>query len=175
MDKLSERDIRALKIGAVCVAAILVFLSATSWRDHWVKVRGEKKKVKAQLDAMSADKIKQAGFMSIVPVFEMPVTEEKQKFLFRDKLDEQLKKAGIKSKPLQILTAGRSPVPGYKLLRIKCSAKCRFGQVFDLLARLNENPYLVGIEEMRIQCDPKKRQEVDLSLTVSTFVKQVGP
>ena len=171
MDKLSERDIRALKIGAVCVVAILVFLSATSWRDHWVKVRGEKKKVKAQLDAMSADKIKQAGFMSIVPVFEMPVTEEKQKFLFRDKLNEQLKKAGIKSKPLQILTAGKSPVPGYKLLRIKCSAKCRFGQVFDLLARLNENPYLVGIEEMRIQCDPKKRQEVELNLTVSTFVK----
>lgn len=171
MKKLGERDIRALKIGAVCVAAILVFLFATWLRDRWGKVRDEGAEVRAQLEAISVDKTRQAALMSIVPVFEMPVIEEEQKFLFRKKLDEQLKKAGIKSKPLQILTAGKSPVPGYKLLRIKCSAKCRFGQVFDLLARLNENPYLVGIEEMRIQCDPKKRQEVDLTLTVSTFVK----
>jgi len=171
MKKLGERDIRALKIGAVCVVAILVFLFATWLRDRWAKVREERAEVRAQLEAISVDKAKQAGLMSIVPVFEMPVIEEEQKFLFRDKLNEQLKKAGIKSKPLQILTAGKSPAPGYKLLRIKCSAKCKFVQVFDLLARLNENPYLVGVEEMRIQCDPKKRQEVELNLTVSTFVK----
>ncbi len=172
MNKLSERDIRALKIGAVCVVAILVFLFATWLRDRWAKVREEGAEVRAQLEAISVDKTKQTGLMSIVPVFEMPVIEEEQKFLFRDKLDEQLKKAGIKSsKPLQILTAGKSQVPGYRLLRLKCSTKCKFGQVLDLLARLNENPYLVGIEEMRIQCDPKKRQEVELNLTVSTFVK----
>ncbi len=171
MKKLGEKDIRALKIGAVCVAAILVFLFATWWRDRWAKVREEGAEVRAQLEAISVDKTRQAGLMSIVPVFEMPVIEEEQKFLFRKKLDEQLKKAGIKGKPLQILTAGKSPAPGYKLLRLKYSGKCRFGQVFDLLARLNENPYLVGIEEMRIKCDPKKRQEVELNLTVSTFVK----
>jgi len=171
MEKLSKRDIRALKIGAVCVVAIPVFLFATGLRERWGKVREEGAEIKAQLEAISGDKTRQAGLMSIVPVFEMPIIEEEQKFLFRDKLDEQLKKARIKSKPLQILTAGKSPAPGYKLLRIKCSAKCRFGQVFDLLARLNENPYLVGIEEMRIQCDPKKRQDVELTLTVSTFVK----
>jgi hypothetical protein len=175
MDKLSERDIRALKIGAVCVVAILVFLFATWWRDHWVKVRADKDKVKAQLDAISTDRVKQAGFTSIVPVFEMPVTEEKQKFLFRDKLNDQLKKAGIKSKPLQVLSTVKSPQAGYKLLRLKCSTKCKFAQVLDLLARLNDNPYLVSVEEMRIKCDPKKRQDVDLDLTVSTFVKQVRP
>jgi hypothetical protein len=171
MTKLGERDIRALKIGAVCVVAILVFLFASWWRDRWVKVREEGAKVTTQLEAISVDKTRQAGLMSIVPVFEMPVIEEKQKFLFRDKLREQLKKAGIKNKPLQVLSTVKSPLAGYKLLRLKCSAKCKFTQVLDLLTRLNDNPYLVGIEEMRIQCDPKKRQEVDLDLTVSTFVK----
>jgi hypothetical protein len=175
MNKLSKRDIRALKIGAVCVVAILVFLSATWWRDHWVKVRGETAKTKKQLKDIRADKTRQAGFMSIVPVFEMPVTEEKQKFLFRDKLNEQIKKAGIKSKPLQVLSTVKSPQAGYKLLRLKCSTKCKFAQVLDLLARLNDNPYLVGVEEIRIKCDPKKRQDVDLDLTVSTFVKEVRP
>jgi len=171
MKKLGERDIRALKIGAVCVVAILVFLFATSLRDRWAKVREESAKVRVQLEAISVDTTRQAGLMSIVPVFEMPVIEEKQKFLFRDKLNEQLKKAGIQSKPLQVLSTGRSPQAGYRLLRLKCSTKCRFIQVLDLLARLNDNPYLVGIEEMRIQCDPKNRQEVELNLTVSTFVK----
>jgi hypothetical protein len=171
MNKLGERDIRALKIGAVCVAAILVFLFATWLRDRWAKVREEGAEVRAQLEAISVDKARQAGLMSIVPVFEMPVIEEEQKFLFRNKLDEQLKKTGIKGKPLQILSTGKSSQAGYKLLRLKYSGKCKFGQVLDLLARLNDNPYLVGIEEMRIQCDPKKRQEVELNLTVSTFVK----
>jgi hypothetical protein len=43
--------------------------------------------------------------------------------------------------------------------------------VLDLLARLNENPYLIGIEEFKIKVDPKKRHEVEFDLTVSTFAK----
>jgi hypothetical protein len=69
------------------------------------------------------------------------------------------------------VSTGKSPQAGYKLLRLKCSAKCKFGQVLDLLVNLKENPYLVGVEEMRIKCDPKKPQEVQLDLTVSTFVR----
>ena len=44
-------------------------------------------------------------------------------------------------------------------------------QALDLLAKLNENPYLVGIEEFRLKIDPKKRSEVELNITVSTFTK----
>lgn len=62
---------------------------------------------------------------------------------------------------------------GYDLLLVKCSAKCRFSQVLDFLSRLNENPYLVGIEEFKIKkTDPKKPQELELNLTVSTFAAQ---
>jgi len=35
---------------------------------------------------------------------------------------------------------------------------------------LNENPYLVGIEQFEISGDPKKPQEFELNITVSTFV-----
>lgn len=171
MEKLSQRDIRALKIGAVCVAAILVFAFAIQWVGHWVKVRESLAAARAELKVISPPKAKQLGLLSIVPAFEMPQVEEKQKFLFRDKLREQLKKAGIKGKPLQTLSIGKSRETGYKLLCLKCSGKCKFGQVLDLLAGLNKNPYLVGIEEMRISCNPKKRQDVELDLTVSTFVK----
>jgi len=171
IEKLSQKDIRALKIGAVGVAAILVLVFASEWLGHWAQARKSLAELKDKLELLDVGEAKQAGLMSIVPVFEMPEKEETQKFLFRDKLDEQLKKAGISSKPLQVMSTGKSSQAGYKLLRLKCSAKCKFGQVLDLLASLKENPYLVGIEEMRIKCDPKKPQEVDLDLTVSTFVR----
>ena len=107
-----------------------------------------------------------------MPVFEMPQVEEKQKFLFREKFNEQLKKAGIKNEPLQALATIKLPEQAdYKLLRLKCHGKCGLGQIFDLLAGLKENPYLAGIEEFKIECNPKNRQEIELDLTVSTFVK----
>jgi len=170
--KLSQKDKRALKLGAVCVAAVLVLMFAAKWLGSWAAVRKSLAVAKTELKSINMDEAKQAGLLSIVPVFEMPQNEEKQKFLFRDKLNEQLKKVGIRSEPLQVLSTGKSQGwAGYKLLRLQCSVKCRFEQVLDLLASLNENPYLVGIEEMRIKCNPKNRQEIELNLTVSTFIK----
>jgi len=170
IEKLSQRDIRMLKIGAVCVVAILVFVFASKWLDRWAEARASLAEVKDKLELIDVEKAKQAGLMSIVPKFEMPQKEETQKFLFRDKLDEQLKKAGIKS-TLQVVSTAKSGQVGYKLLRMKCSGKCRFTQVLDLLANLKDNPYLVGVEELRIRCDTKNSQQVDMDLTVSTFIK----
>ena len=171
IEKLSQKDIRILKIGAVCVAAILVFVFASELLGRWAEARTSLAEVKNKLELIDVDKNKRDGLLSIVPVFEMPEKEETQRFLFRDKLNEQLKKAGIKNQPLQVASIGKSGQAGYRLLRLKCSAKCRLTQVLDLLANLKENPYLVGVEELRMRIDKKKPQEVDLDLTVSTFVK----
>ena len=172
LDKLSQKDIRALKFGAVGAVIILVFVFGSAGHERWTKAKANGAVLQSKLDVINVDKAKQAGLMSIVPAFEMPQVEEEQKFLFRDKLSEQLKRAGIRNKPLQIQTGRKSPQSGYKLLLVKCNATCRFEQVLDFLARLNENPYLVGIEELKIKCDPKKKGEVELDLTVSTFAKQ---
>ena len=74
--------------------------------------------------------------------------------------------------------AGQIAIPKnapYRVLRIKCKGKCKFDQLLDFLAALKENPYLVGVEELRIECDskqpPDKRQDIEVDLTVSTFVK----
>ena len=172
IDKLSPKDIRALKFGAVGAAIILVFVFGSAGHERWTKAKANGSVLKSKLDVIDVDKAKQAGLMSIVPAFEMPQVEEEQKFLFRDKLSEQLKKAGIRNNPLQIQTGRKSPQSGYNLLLVKCNATCRFEQVLDFLAHLNENPYMVGIEELKIKCDPKKRGEVELDLTVSTFAKK---
>jgi hypothetical protein len=60
-------------------------------------------------------------------------------------------------------------------LKVKCKGKCKFDQLLDFLAGLKENPYLVGVEELRVTCDtkvpPEKRNQVEIDLTVSTFAK----
>ena len=168
--KLNQRDTRTLIIGAVCAAAILVSWIAFELYDRRAEARASLAELNNKLELIDVEKAKQAGLMSIVHKFEMPQKEETQRFLFRDKLDEQLKKAGIKS-TLQVVSITKSGQVGYKLLRMKCSAKCSFTQVLDLLANLKDNPYLVGVEELRIRCDTKNSQQVDMDLTVSTFIK----
>ncbi|MHC4117072.1 MAG: hypothetical protein ACYSWO_06160 [Planctomycetota bacterium] len=171
MIKLSEKDIRALKLLVIAAAVIVVFLVGSKWYGHWDKARTEGKVLKSKLKAIDIDPTKQRGLMAIVPAFEMPTEQEEQELLFRDEFNKQLKKAGIKNEPLQTQANRRSPLTGYKSLHLVCKAKCKFSQALDLLARLNENPYLVGIEEFKIKIDPKKRTEVELNLTVSTFTK----
>lgn len=173
--KLSQREKRTVAIGIVAAAAILAFTFGTKGFDRWQKVRTALKSARAKLKDVTIDPVKQAGLLSIVPAAELPQVEDKQKFLFRDRLHEQLKKAGIQVEPLTILPARRKADLPYRLLLIKCKGKCTFEQLLDFLATLNENPYLVGIEELRFQCDtkqpPDKRKEVEIDLTVSTFVK----
>ena len=171
MKRLSQKDKRTLKFGFVCAVAIVGFALVTELIGRWKTARDSLAVIDNKLEIINPDDTKRAGLMSIVPVFEMPQKEETQKFLFRDKFNEQLSNARINSEPLQILPPTKSPIAGYRLLKLKCSAKCSFRQALDLLAGLNENPYLVGIEELKIQCDEKKRQDVKLDLTISTLVK----
>lgn len=169
--KLSQKDIRALKFGGLCAAAIVVFWAGAKVFDRLKEARASTALLNNKLELIDVDKAKQSGLMSIVPKFEMPIEEEEQKFLFVDKLTEQFKKAGIKNQPLEVASKGKSKQAGYQLLRMKCSATCRLTQALDFLANLKDNPYLVGIEELRIRIDKKKPQEIDMDLTVSTFVK----
>lgn len=163
-----------LIVGAVSVVAIFGLRYGMDALDHWKEVRVSLKQARAKLDDIAVSETKQAGLLSIVPVAEMPQPEEQQKFLFRDRLYEQMKKSGIKAEPLTIMPARKKSGVPYKILRIKCKGKCQFNQLLDFLTALPENPYLVGIEELKMECDTKqpaeKRKDVEIELVVSTFV-----
>ncbi len=168
MQKLSERDVRILKIGGVCAAVILVLYFGSGRLEKWSKARAALASKQAQLKSIDLGDSKQAGLLSIVPAFEMPEGQEDQKNRFREKLVAQLKKAGIKHEPLKVVATKKTLYKNYKLMTIQCKAKCKFTQVLDFLAKLNENPHLVGIESFKMKCDKSKPQEVELDLTVST-------
>ncbi|MCK5172459.1 MAG: hypothetical protein KAR47_03660, partial [Planctomycetes bacterium] len=115
---------------------------------------------------------KQASLIARVPVFEMPKSEEPQRTAFRDAFNTQLKKAGIKIKSLKSLPVKRTALTGgYKKLMLQCSGQCGFSQVLNLLASLNSNPYFVGIEDIEMKVDSRNRNSMEVTLTVSTFVK----
>jgi hypothetical protein len=174
--KLKPREQRILIGGLAVAVAIVVFNFGPKLVGHWRQVR-------ASLDTLEAkqkdipDEKQRAALAAAVPVFDVPQPEEKQKFAFRDKLYEQFKKAGINPEPLTF-PATKKKIGDYRMVLIKCKAKCKFDQLLDFLASLKENPYLVGVEELRIQCDtkqpPEKRQEVEIDITVSTFAQDTG-
>ena len=174
MKKLHDREKRTVTMGIVAAVAILVFTVGTKGYDHWQSVRQSLHAARRQLDEVTPSPAKQAGLLAIVPVAELPVAEDKQKFLFRDKLHEQLKKAGIKVEPLTIKPARRKAGLPYQIVQIECKGKCKFDQLLGFLATLNENPYLVGVDELTFKFDPKQkpeqRKDVEVALTVSTFV-----
>ena len=176
MVKLTQRDKRTLILGAIVAAVILVWNVAWPWLQEWRRVRDDLAAKRYRLKLIvPGDDVKAAKQMEelarTVPVFEMPRPEKDQTVLFRDRFSEQLKKAGVKLKALEYTgTKSARRVGSYRLLRLEAKGQCQINQAFDLLATLNENPYLVGIEAIQLKCDPRNRQNVDLTLTVSTFV-----
>lgn len=168
MQKLTEKDKRVLKIGGVCAVAVLAFLFGASWLEGWSNARAEVKMRQGQIDDINLSGGKQAGLLLLVPAFEMPAKEEDQKNRFREKLVDQLKKAGINTEPLKVITTKKAVYKNYMLMNIQCKGKCKFAQVLDLLAGLNENPYMVGVEAFKIKCDKNNPQDVELDMTVST-------
>jgi hypothetical protein len=169
MQKLTERDKRVIKWGAVCAVGILIFFFGASWLEKWSGAKADADKKQSQIDSINMSDAKRAGILSIVPAFEMPLNEEDQKNRFREELLQQFQRAGIKHEPLKVSTSNKTTLyKSYKLMTVQCSAKCKFSQVMDLLSRLPENPHLVGVEEFEMKCDKKKPEEVELDLTVST-------
>ena len=80
IEKLSKKDIRAIKIGAVGAAAILIFVFASNWVEHWTRSRYDLNVLNEKLELIDVDKAKQAGLLTIVPAFEMPRRKRRKDF-----------------------------------------------------------------------------------------------
>ncbi|MCH8192891.1 MAG: hypothetical protein IIA65_02600 [Planctomycetes bacterium] len=174
--QLTEKDKRTLKIGAACLVAMVMAVYMPRWLNHWRDLRRSIHQSETLLqDAAQGTGPKQTALLAIVPTFKMPEAEEKQKFLFRDRMSTLIKKSGIKAEPLQLDSKGKRRGSGYQRLLLHVKGKCKFGQLLDFLVSLKTNPYFVGIETLKIDCDPKKpsknRGDIDIELVLSTYAK----
>ena len=139
-DKLTDKERRVITIGAVCVAAVLAVSVVPAWWSQWNRIRADIKKQKQMLTEATTGQYNPPGLATLVPAFDIPKDPETQKNLFRDKVNEQLRQAGLPSAPLQIEPAGGKQLyDGYGRLTLKYKGTCQFGQLMDFLARLKEN------------------------------------
>jgi hypothetical protein len=178
ISNLSDRDKKILKIGAVAAGIIIVYsIIICPFFESWSQVRSEIRLERAKITVLSGVKgpqaaIQRASLFSTVPVVEIPETENLHRIHFAGRLHTQLSSAGVRIKSLQYLSGEKfKPEIGLKQQRLQCRGNCSFGQVLDLLSVLGQNPYLVGIEDLQLTTDTKNPQDMEMVLTVSTFVK----
>jgi hypothetical protein len=176
--KLTDKDKKILKIGAIAALVILVYAGIISpFFDSWSQIRSriyaEKNKI-AMLNGGSDPRsaVQRAALFSIVPLAAVPESENLHRIHFASKFNMQLMKAGMKVRSLQYVSGEKyRPEIGLKQQRLQCRGSCGFAQLLDLLTTLSQNPYLVGIEDLQLTTDPKNPQEMEVVITVSTFVK----
>lgn len=179
MQTISEKDKKVIKFGGIAVAVILVwFLVIGPWFSDWGEIRkqlGAEREKLGKVSASSDDKVagaKQSGLFSLVPVFEMPEASKEQTQKFRAAFNEQLKKSKLKVTSLQFLKEQKlKETSNYRMYPLKFQGKGNFNQVLDLLAGLNSNPFLLGVEEIRLVCDKKDRKKMEIGMVVSTLTK----
>lgn len=177
INKLSEKDQKTIKVGTLLMAIILTFggmnILLKQYSETGKALDAARTKFNSVLPAEDGSlNPRQAGLYRIVPLFEIPKTEDTPGENFRQIFMDQLKKSGGKFPVLNLLPmSNKKNAAGFKTRKLHCKGKCTFAQAMDLLAGLYENPWFVGVEEFKIVCDPKKRSQMDLTLTVSTFIK----
>jgi len=175
MKAFNERDIRAIKFGVAGLVLIGLYFLVGPWVSSWKVLRADVKLARETLQQVAVDgegnlPAEQLRLMSAVPKIEMPADEKTQGTKFRDTFTQQLQKAGIRARSLQDLPAKKIGV-GYRTLRLQARGRCELPQMLNLLGSLNENPYFVGVEELDMKPGTQNRNELEFTITVSTFVK----
>ena len=176
-NKMSEKDKRTIKLGLIVAIIVIAFVGVARLLDDYNAVKKTLDSRRNEVEQVMPDKdgnlsAKQKGLLSVVPAFEMPELEEVPGAKFRQKFLKQLKKAGIKSPVLTFVQTPKAKnALGLKSMKLQCKGKCKFDQSLNLLASLYDNPLFVAVEEFKIECNPKKRTEMELSMVVTTFVK----
>ena len=167
---METRNRRAMSIGLAAAGLILLYHFAIDpWLGHWEQVRAELT-IHRQKIEMLQPRHEAAG--PAIPAFAMPEKEDRQRLEFEREFNEQLQKAGLQitAMPQYLSSQGKAqPGLGVKLLQMQCRGKCNLAQALDLLAALEENPYYVAVEEFKLECGQQNRQEMELTLAVSTF------
>ena len=177
-NSLSVRDRRAVLLGTAAIVLILLYLViGLPLAKDWSQIRDELKMYQAKLNVINGStagsKAKITGLYQTVPFVELPEDEDVQRKLFWDKTYDQLKNAGIavSSGPSYIASTKKKTTLAFGTLRLKFSGTCKYDQLLKFLSQLRENPYWVAIEEFSVKSDEKKPGQVNIDMTVETFVK----
>lgn len=172
-NKLKSREKRILILLGITAAVIFGYLLLEPVIQDYQQVKTERVQLRKTLEAFlvsqDAESQQQKNIASMVPVFTMPVKSEQQSILFRDEVTQQLQRAGIKAKSMQLRQNRAQNAGGYKVWIVECQGECRYDSMMRLVEQLKQNPYYVGIEKLVLKADSKDRNKLTFYLTVSTY------
>jgi len=171
LEKLNEKDQKTLKTGGLAVLVLAVAIAGYQGYNYWNAQNKITKDLDRDFKTLTMNESAHKKLIADVPAFEMPADDSTQKTRFRDSLNLLFEQMRISTDPWVDVTAGIRPPAGYGALSLKTSTKgtVSFQNILYLLAALKENPYLVGIEELKITCDSQNPQLATLSIVLATF------
>jgi type II secretory pathway component PulM len=176
-ERLNPREKRVLILCLTACGVMLIYFLGLEpltrdWADVHQRLKAAREKAALlKLDPQSPQTQRQKKLLEIVPVLEMPKPSELQGPLFQEAFTNQLKKAGLMSKRLQ-LVRGRSlriDTAGPVVLNVTSQGSGSYEQILSLLADLPQNPYYAGVQKLSIKPDAKDRQKLDWEITVFTY------
>jgi len=172
-ENLNEKDKKTLTMGVVAVLGLVVMVLGYFGYSTWEQKKSEYDAKDKDIKTLNLTDSAYNNLLATVPIFQMPLDQETQKNNFRDSLSTLFDDLRISTElwvEVPANKAERLPVGYGKLcLKTSTSGNCSFQSILNLLAALKENPYLAGIEEFKITCDPQNPQSASLSLVLSTF------
>jgi len=171
--EISSRDKRAI-ILTISIGGLILLnhYLITPWLEDWETIKSSIKHESKKVELLNHQSPKalaaKAHLSKLIPSFTKPTVENVQRHLMQKKFSEQLKKQGIKAQRMSYLSSSKKK-QGYKVLKLQTKFICPISKYYNLLASLNENPYLAGVDDVQMLVDKRNRSNVEVTMTLSTF------
>lgn len=171
---LTERERRLVWLCGLVAAALLVY---TLWVEplasRWKTRAAEYQQLSQQIELIR--RWQQSGGLKGMRVsaamVAAPLRADQQALLFRNKLTEQIQKAGLQARTVQLRDQRNRTENGYTVISVDCQGRGSYEAVLNLLADLEHNPYYVGLEKLSLRVDAKDRNQLNFQITAMTYAK----
>ena len=178
---ISARDRRALIVGISALAVILVLKFAVMpGIDYWLATRDSIRNANATLEAYKI-KLKRLEYLNkrlahtYGQSIEKPLTDLKStRIHFHKAVQDVIKTSGIQMQSLQpqAVRSIKKHVPGVAVLPVRVVGKCQLPQLAKCLAQVRAAPCLIIVDRVDIASDPKKPNELSVTMVLATFVEE---
>jgi len=178
---ISSRDRRAMVVGGVALAAILVVKFAVMpWAYQWLDTRDDIRQVRDTL-ASYETRFKRLEVLNkrLVLTYGKAVGEplediELTRVRFHKVVQDVLKAAGFKMESLQPQAARsiRKRVPGVAVFPIRVVGKCQIQQLAKCLAQVRAAPCLIIVDRVNVTSDPKNPSQLSVTMVLAALAEE---
>ncbi len=183
INQTSDKRRNVFALIVLTVSALLIFGYSwvldpllTRWESQKAELEKRQQTIARLQAAVSPDRFDRK-IIERTGKLELPADELTQKILFKRKLEEQFRQAGVGIDGDPQFDTKLTPLTGtpYKLARLSLTGRAKHNNLLNLADKIYDNPYLAGLEEFSIELQGNNRNADDASfkikVTVTTLMK----